>query len=129
MSAEDKLAGHSAHAISVGPALSLQGTAPLRVCQRWDTGVLRRGRVVPCRSAPATPPRLQLSERRQEEDLNSAIFQLIRNVGLLCNDPLLTCLGKPVKEWSTKTTLATLAGGHLSSWHTLVAIATKCCAP
>lgn len=59
---------------------------------------------------PAAGPQQPVSERRQQEELSSAIFQLLRNVGLLCTDPLLNSLGSPPKEWITANPFASLAG-------------------
>ena len=62
------------------------------------------------RSAPPAGPRQQLSDRRQQEDLSSAIFQLLRNVALVCNDPLLNSCGGPAREFSPVNPFAILAG-------------------
>ena len=59
------------------------------------------------RTANAASPRINVSDSRQEEDLQMAILQLTRNVGLLCREELLNELCLAHQDCSP---LATLAG-------------------
>ena len=66
------------------------------------------------RAAKAAPPRVTVSDSRQEEDLRSAILQLNRSAGLLCRDEMLNELGLAPQDWPPFPTLAGQACTNLS---------------